>query len=138
MTVPQIHRLLITLFAALAFAACALGGPERVTLQQTVDGLTVTLEKPRELVALQGYELLITLADAQGRPVDGASVYLDQQMSGMVMGVNQPIAEPLGGGRYRVRAVFSMEGDWRTVVHATVDGTEYVAGFDYPVTLPRQ
>lgn len=131
------HRILV-LLTALALAACAAGAPQTVALQQTVDGLTVTLEKPAEIVALQDYELVVALADAQGRPVDGASVYFDLEMPGMVMGVNQPLAEPLGGGRYRVRAVFSMDGTWHTVVHASLAGKEYVARFDHPVAPAAQ
>ena len=130
------HRIVL-LIAILALAACAVGAPPTVALQQTVDGLTVTLEKPAEIVALQDYELVVSLADAQGRPVDGASVYFDLAMPGMVMGVNQPLAEPLGGGRYRVRAVFSMDGSWRTTVHATVDSQDYAAGFDHLVAPAR-
>ncbi|HWQ13078.1 MAG TPA: FixH family protein [Roseiflexaceae bacterium] len=125
---------LLILLATLT--ACA-GQPQYVALRQTVDGLTVTLERPREVVALQDHEVFVTLADAQGRPVDDATVYLDQSMPGMVMGVNQPIAEGLGGGRYRVSTVYAMEGNWRVVVHARVGGKEYVAGFDYPVALPK-
>jgi hypothetical protein len=130
------HRFLWTLLAALILTACATGRPETIVLRQTVDGLTMTLEKPREIVALQDYEMVITLSDAAGKPVDGASVYLDLTMPGMTMGVNQPLADSRGGGRYTVHAVFSMEGNWRTVVHASVAGEEYVAGFDHPVSLP--
>jgi nitrogen fixation protein FixH len=106
-------------------------------LRQTADGLTITLEKPTAPVALRDYELVVSLADAQGQPVDGASVYLDLTMPGMVMGVNQPLAEPLGNGRYRVRTAYSMDGNWRTTVHASVNGKEHVANFDHPVELPN-
>jgi hypothetical protein len=130
------HRFALILLAALALPACG-GQPQYIALQQTVDGLTVTLERPQEVVALQDHDVFVTLADAEGRPVDGATIYLDQSMPGMVMGVNQPLAEGLGGGRYRVATVYSMEGDWLVVVHARVGGKEYVAGFDYPVMLPK-
>lgn len=126
------HRLLI-LIAALLLAACTTAVSQTVALRQAVEGFSITLEKPSELVALRNYELLVSLADAEGKPVDGASVYLDLTMSGMVMGVNQPSAEPLGNGRYGVRTAFSMDGNWRTTVHANVAGKEYVAGFDHPV-----
>lgn len=126
------HRLILLLAAALALAACA-GAPQTIAQRQVVDGLTVTLERPAEIVTLRDYELTVTLSDAEGRPVDGASVYLDLVMPGMVMGVNQPIADALGGGKYRVRTAFSMDGDWQTQVHIRADGREYVAGFDHPV-----
>lgn len=131
------RRIAALLIAALSLAACSFGQPQPVTLQQTVDGLSVTLEVPPEVVVLRDYQLIVTLRDAQGAAVDGATVYLDQQMPGMAMGSNQPIAEPLGGGRYRVSTVYSMEGSWQVVVHAKVAGTEHQARFDLPVTLPK-
>jgi hypothetical protein len=125
------------LFAVLLLLATGCAGRQQYVAQsQTVDGLTITLEQPRELIALQDYELFVTLADAEGAPVDGASVYLDLTMTGMTMGVNQPLADPLGGGRYRVRTVHSMEGDWLVTVHARVAGRDYAAVFEYPVALP--
>lgn len=99
--------------------------------QETVDGLTITLERPEAPLLLEDYDLVVALADEAGRPVDGASVYLNLAMPAMPMGVNQPVADPLGGGRYQVRgAVFTMEGDWVIFVHATVAGKEHVATFE--------
>lgn len=126
-------RLLLLLAAAVALAACAAGAPQTIAQRQVVDGLAVTLERPAQTVALRDTEITVTLADAAGQPVDGASVYLDQVMPGMVMGVNQPIADALGGGRYRVRTTFSMDGNWQTQVHIRAGGKEYVAGFEHPV-----
>ena len=90
------RRIAALLIAALSLAACSLGQPQPVILQQTVDGLSVTLEVPPAVVVLRDYQLIVTLRDAQGAAVDGATVYLDQQMPAMPMGSNQPIAEPLG------------------------------------------
>jgi nitrogen fixation protein FixH len=132
------YRFLIAWIALLMLAACATAGPQTVVLRQTVDDLTVVLEKPTELVALRDYELVVSLADAQGQPLDGASVYLDLTMPGMTMGVNQPFAEPLGNGRYRVRTAYSMEGNWRTTVHVSVNDKEHVANFDHPVDVAGQ
>nr|PZN18470.1 MAG: hypothetical protein DIU80_22880 [Chloroflexota bacterium] len=92
---------------------------------------------PQPGVALPGYHLIVTLTEPPGNPVDGASVYLDLSMPGMTMGTNQPIADPLGDGRYRVRTVYSMEGDWLIAVHARTGGKEHVATFDLSVELPR-
>ncbi len=130
-------RTISLLLAALLLAACGAGRPETLTRSQTVDGLTIAVEQPQQVVALQDYDLIVTLTDAQGNPVDGASVYLDLSMPGMTMGTNQPIADPLGDGRYRVRTVYSMEGDWLIAVHARTGGKEHVATFDLSVELPR-
>ena len=49
----------------------------------------------------------------------------------------QPIADGLGGGRYRLKNAFTMEGDWKLDVHATIAGKEHIATFDQPVTLQQ-
>ena len=125
---------------SLTLAACGTSGgprPGYIAQQQTMDSLTITLERPQQAEILKDYELFVTLANAAGQPVDGAMIYLDLDMPGMPMGSNQPLADPLGGGQYRIKGVFTMEGDWRVSVHATVAGKEYAATFDQPVTLPE-
>ena len=128
----------------LHFAFCILlvacGGnarPGYVAQQQTVDGLTITLERPQEVEILKEYELFVMLADAQGKPVDGATVFADLVMPAMPMGSNQPLADPLGKGNYHIKGAFTMEGDWRLAIHAMVAGKDYVATFDQPVKLPK-
>jgi YtkA-like len=117
----------------LMFAAC--GGRAGYTAeQQTVDGITIKLEHPQQLALLQNYELFVTLTGADGKPIDGATVFMEQDMPAMPMNSNQPLGEPLGSGQYRITGVFSMEGDWRLVIHANVAGQEYAATFDQTVT----
>jgi hypothetical protein len=129
------RRFVIALFAlALLLASC--GTPSTATEQQTVDGLSIALERPAQAELLKDYELFITIKNANGQPVDGATVFVDLAMPAMPMGSNQPIADGLGNGRYRIKSAFTMEGDWKVEVHATVGGKEYVATFDQPVALP--
>ena len=123
---------LLAVAFVLMLAGCgAVGG---LSEQRTVDGVTFTLERAPSLQLLQEYTYVIALADAAGQPIEGATVFLDQQMPAMPMGSSQPIAEPLGGGRYQVRGVYTMEGDWVVQVHAIVGGQERVATFDQIVS----
>lgn len=122
----------------LALAGCGgAGQPGYTTEQQTIDSLSITLERPAQADLLKDYELFVTLKDASGQPVDGATVFLDLTMPAMPMGANQPLGDGLGGGRYRIKGAFTMEGDWKVDVHAKVAGKEYVATFDQPVALPK-
>jgi hypothetical protein len=105
--------------------------------QQTVDGLTIVLERPEQIAVLQDYEFVVVLTDAAGKPVDGATVYLEQDMPGMKMNSNQPLGEPLGDGQYRLKGVFTMDGAWQLVIHASVAGKDYAATFDQQVN-PQQ
>jgi hypothetical protein len=50
------------------------------------------------------------------------------------MGLNQPIAEAAGNGRYRATVVYIMTGDWTTDVVATVQGRDRRATFIMHVT----
>jgi hypothetical protein len=136
------YALRITHYAAflalvLILAACGGGRAGYTAEQQTVNGITIKLEHPQQLALLQNYELFVTLTGADGKPIDRATVFMEQDMPAMPMNSNQPLGEPLGEGQYRITGVFRMEGDWRLVIHASVVGQEYAATFDQTVT-PQQ
>ena len=115
--------------------ACGGGRAGYTAQQQTVDGLLITLERPQQIAVLQDYEFFVTLADAGGKPIDQATVFLEQDMPAMRMGSPQPLGEPLGNGQYRIKGVFTMEGAWRLTIHATVAGKDYAATFYQQVTV---
>jgi len=122
----------------LGLAACAAGGtPGYTTQQQTVDGITISLERPQQAELLKDYELFVTLKDDGGTAIDGATVFVEMSMPSMPMPPQQPIADGLGGGRYRLKNAFAMEGDWKVVVHASIAGKEHIATFDQPVSPPQ-
>jgi len=133
---PRLRITHYAVFLALVFTLVACGGGRAgySAEQQTVNGITIKLEHPQQLALLQQYELFVTLTGADGRPIDGATVFMAQDMPAMPMNSNQPIGEPLGNGQYRITGVFSMDGDWRLVIHARVAGQEYAATFNQSVT----
>ena len=136
--IRYVLRLIAICFTLTLLAACGGGLPAGYTSQQqTVDGLTITLERPRKAELLQTYTLYVNLADANNKPVDGARVSADMIMPAMPMGSNKPIADPLGNGRYGVKTIFSMEGDWNITVDVSVSGKHYTATFDQ-VVVPKQ
>lgn len=117
----------------LALAACGQSATpaasSTVRQQQIVDGLTITLEMAAQPELNQPQLFIITLSDAQARPVDDADVYLDLEMSEHPMGSNKPIATPRGAGTYDLQAVFTMNGPWTITVVAERDETVYQAVF---------
>ncbi len=127
-------RILPLVIAGMIVGACS--ATPTVVEERVVDGLTVALERPAQPVALHDYSFTATITDAADQPVDAALVYFDFTMPQMEMGVHQPIADRLGPGKYGVRTIYSMEGDWRITIVATIDGREVRAWFDHPVLPP--
>ena len=105
-----------------------------VIQEQAVEGMSIALTTAAapEMNATQ--ELIVTLTDALGAPVDGADVYLDLTMPAMPMGTNRPIASPGANGAYRVQTAFTMTGDWSVTVVADVGGQERRATFTVAVS----
>nr|PZN29953.1 MAG: hypothetical protein DIU80_08460 [Chloroflexota bacterium] len=66
-------RTISLLLAALLIAACGAGRPETLTRSQTVDGLTIAVEQPQQVVDLQDYDLIESRTDPKGNRVAGAS-----------------------------------------------------------------
>jgi len=122
----------LLLVLALLLSACGSGGGgsgPHITQRQMVDRLTIALERPVAPQLLVEQELLVTLTSGDGKPVDGADVWLGMLMPTMRMSPNEPDAIPAGNGRYRIRALFTMAGSWNLEVHATIQGQEHVAVF---------
>jgi len=62
------------------------------------------------------------VTDASGRPVEGAQVSFDLNMTNMNHGKNVVTAAAQGGGRYSGRVRFMMPGPWRVIVRVAEPG----------------
>lgn len=130
-----LRRAVALLALGLLLTACGGTGarPGYTAAQQVSDGITITIERPSSVTLLQDYQFFVTLSDAGGQPIDGATVFLEQDMPAMPMGSNQPLGEALGKGQYRIKGVFTMDGQWIIKIHATVAGKEHIATFEQSV-----
>lgn len=126
----------LVILALLTLLAACSSGPATVRQEQTVDGITIGLEAPDKPKVNEAQTFTVTLADAQGKPIDGASVYLDLVMPAMPMGSNQPVATGQGNGRYQVTSAYTMGGSWEVTVVAEVAGVEHRAVFPREVPSP--
>lgn len=136
-TQSQTHLLLrlpMLVIAMMTLVTC--GTPPTIVERRSIDGLTITLERPVQPVALRDYTFVATIMSTTNQPVDASLVYFDFTMPQMEMGIHQPIADRLGPGTYSVRTIYSMEGDWRITVVATIDGRDVRAWFDHAVLPP--
>ena len=66
--------------------------------------------------------LRLTLRDAQGQPMSGATVQFDLTMPGMQMPTNQPQVMEVGNGVYQAQAIFTMAGEWQVRADVTRAG----------------
>ena len=70
-------------------------------------------------------ELLLTVTDKDGKPIEGAKVDVaadHTDMSGMGM---SGLATEKGGGKYSIKANFSETGNWMLTVKVTKDTLDY-------------
>jgi len=75
--------------------------------------------------------ITLSVADDAGRPVSGASVRLEGDMSHAGMKPVFGEAKESEPGRYRVALEFTMAGDWVVLVHLTLpDGSRVEQQFD--------
>lgn len=109
------------------------GSGTRQSERQTIDDLTIVLERPQTAHVNIQQRMLVTLTDEAGSPVTGATVYLRLVMPVHPMGMNQPIAMPDGNGTYRADAVYTMEGRWNVTVVVDRAGRTTEAQFAVPV-----
>lgn len=124
----HLSLLFATIAIQILLVACgAAPGPLRE--EQLVDGVVIGLEASASPPLNTSQELIVTLADEAGRPIDGADVYLDLTMPAMPMGANRPEAAPEGQGSYRARAAYTMAGEWEIAVIVEADGVERRAVF---------
>jgi hypothetical protein len=129
----ELPALLLTLLL-LAAMGCS-GQPDTpAAFTRTQAGLTATLTlTPDSPVVMQPVQLLLTLRDTRGHPVDGARVAWNLTMPDMAMPENTPKAVVLGEGRYRTKAIFTMAGKWR--IEATVTRPEGATTLNYDITI---
>jgi hypothetical protein len=123
----------LTLLLALLVACSAPSGPPTVRQEQVVDGITIGLETREKPKLNAAQDFIILLADAQGKPIDNASVYIDLLMPAMPMGSNRPVATGEGKGRYRAQGAYTMTGAWEITVFVELDGAKHSAVFKQEV-----
>ena len=78
-------------------------------------------------------ELLLTITDKDGKPIEGAKVEVaadHTDMSGMGM---SGLATDQGGGRYSIKANFQESGNWVLTVNVTKDSLEYKEDIKFAV-----
>ncbi|MBI5839800.1 MAG: FixH family protein [Chloroflexi bacterium] len=78
-------------------------------------------------------ELALTITDANGNPIEGATVDVSADHTDMSgMGMNG-VATEQGGGKYSIKANFVMSGNWKLKVYVRKEGLDYSEEIDLPI-----
>ena len=117
--------MLINLIVALSVLLAACGGaatPAETTSSKQVNIKVETSPTP----AMKGdIELIFTITDANGTPIEGAKVDVSAEhpaMAGMGM---SGLATEQGGGKYSIKANFSDSGDWVVTIYVRNDELDH-------------
>lgn len=130
---------LVMLGLALAvalLAACQRGAAQPEAADQAPD-VAVAFAVSPDPPAVGWSTVVVTLTDAQGRPIEGARVALRGDMNHP--GMQPVLAEAAGAadGQYTAQFGWTMAGDWFVVVTAELpDGRRAVRRFDLRVRTP--
>lgn len=96
-----------------ALTAC---GSQAVPSTATARQINIQLTTNPDPARIGDVELILTVTDQSGKPIEGAKVEVTADhtdMSGMVM---SGAATEQDGGKYAINANFSMSGNWKITV----------------------
>jgi hypothetical protein len=121
------------LTAMLMMAGCGVSGDTAlpVAVTRTGGSSAILSIDPDPPTPMQEVTLRLTLRDAHGQPLSGATVRFDLTMPGMQMPVNQPPVIEVDDGVYQARALLTMAGEWQVRADVTHAGERQE--FTFPV-----
>lgn len=126
----------ISVIVLLAGVLAACGGsavPAASASSGSTGEVNIAVETSPNPAAMGDVELVLTITDAQGNPIEGATVDMavdHTDMTGMGM---SGVATDQGSGRYSINANFSMSGNWRLTVYVRKDGLDYQEDIDLKI-----
>ena len=120
----------LLVLVSILLAACA----GSATPDSSAKPVNIKVESDPSPAVVGDAELVLTVTDANGNPIEGARVDVSADhtdMSGMGM---SGAATDQGSGRYSIHANFSMTGNWKLTVYVRNDeGLDYEEDIDFKV-----
>jgi predicted component of type VI protein secretion system len=130
----KMRKVIITsvlVLSSVLLAAC--GGAATPTDATSAKPVNIAVTTNPNPATTGDLELILTITDAHGDPMDGAKVDVSADhtdMTGMSM---SGLTTEQGGGTYAINANFSMSGNWKLTVYVRKDGHEYKEEIDFKV-----
>ena len=116
----------VSLLVVLLVLLAACGGGTTPAVETSSKPVNIKVESSPAPAGVGDAELIFTITDANGSPIEGARVDVSADHTDMTgMGMSGAATDQ-GAGRYSINANFSMAGNWKLTVYVRND-----AGLDY-------
>ena len=125
--------IVINVFVLLSVLLTACGGAAAPTEAPSAKSVNIVLSTNPNPAVVGDVEIVFTITDANGNPIEGAKVDVSADHPAMAgMGMSGGAVEQ-SGGVYSIKANFSDSGDWKLTVYVRKDGLDYSEKIDFPV-----
>ena len=121
----------ISLLVLLSVLLAACGSA--ATPVATANQVNIKVDTSPSPAATGDVEIIFTITDANGSPIEGAKVDVaaeHPEMTGMGM---SGLATDQGGGKYSIKANFSDPGEWKVTVYERKGELDYKQEFGFPI-----
>jgi ABC-type Fe3+-hydroxamate transport system substrate-binding protein len=119
---------LLVLLSILLAACGSTAAPATATKQ-----VNIKVETTPSPAAKGDVEIVLTITDANGNPIEGAKISVSADHPDMVgMGMSGSATEQ-SGGKYSIKANFSDSGAWKLTVYVRNGKLDYQEKFEFPV-----
>lgn len=127
------NGILVSLLLVLSVLLIACGGAATSAPENTGKPVSIKVGSNPSPAMMGDTELIFTVTDQNGNPIEGASVDVvadHTDMSGMGM---SGAATDQGNGKYSIKANFSMNGTWKLTVTVRKDSLDYKEDIEFKV-----
>lgn len=123
----------ISLLVALSVLLAACGSAETPADTTSFKPVNIKVETNPTPAVKGDIELMLTITDANGNPIEGAKVDVSAEHPAMAgMGMSGQATEQ-GGGKYSIKANFSDSGDWVLTIYVRKGELDYKEGIELPI-----
>ena len=123
----------VSLLVVLVVLLSACGGSAPMQESTSSKDVNIVVASNPSPAMMGDVELILTLTDKDGNPIEGAAVDVaadHTDMSGMGM---NGLATDQGGGKYSIKASFAESGNWMLTVKVTKDSLDYKEDIEFKV-----
>lgn len=123
----------ISMLVVVSTLLAACGGAATPADTASSKPVNIKVETDPSPAMMGDMQLMLTITDADGNPIEGATVDVSAKhtaMSGMDM---SGVATDQGAGKYAINTNFGMSGSWKLTVYVRKDGLDYKEDIEFKV-----